>query len=117
MDVIEAYSASSTYKSRYKYYYYVIIECQHFYIITTVNVELNISNNKLTKNESQACTDIMCTDILTGKMIDGNSMLHESSMATSKKPVYKGPHQLLTHYVSTGLRFICCKLVIADIQL
>ena len=57
-----------------KYYYYVIIECQHFYIITTVNVELNISNNKLTKNESQACTDIMCTDILTGKMNDGYSI-------------------------------------------
>ena len=60
-----------------------------------MNVELNIINNKLTKNESQACTDIMCTDILTGKMIDGYSMLHGSSMATSKKPVYKGLHRLL----------------------
>ena len=59
-----------------------------FYIITTVNVELNISNNKLTKNESQACIDIMCTDILTGKMINGYSMLHGSSMAISKKHVY-----------------------------
>ena len=59
-----------------------------------MNAELNIINNKLTKNESQACIDIMCTDILTGKMIDGYSMLHGLSMATSKKSVYKGPHQL-----------------------
>ena len=60
-----------------------------------MNAELNIINNKLTKNESQACIDIMCTDILTGKMIDGYSMLHGSSMATSMKPVNKGPHQLV----------------------
>ena len=43
-------------------------------------------------------------DIWTGKMIDGYSMLHGSSMATSKKIVYKGSHQLLyvleTLYVS-----------------
>ena len=51
-----------------------MLSCNTRYIITSVNVELNISDNKLTKNISgrQGCARIMCTDILIISMTREN---------------------------------------------